>query len=207
MIQDVFIYIRQTGTQPELVQSLLRSVESRGGNVVAVHTDDAAITGRGKYAGWRRLLADLGTVDQIALSSAAVIPGKTVSDLLKLLAILRDLDVGLYLHAEQIDTDSTTFALLDIIEAFRKAKLTQAIRAGQMRARAAGKSIGRPIVPHHVRDRIRDALADGGGIRPIARRFAVSPASVINIRRTMTVDRHAVYPDTNSRACGDNLVA
>jgi hypothetical protein len=50
----------------------------------------------------------------------------------------------------------------------------------------AGKGIGRPIVPHCVRDRILAALAEGGGVRTTARRFNVSPASVINIRRAMT---------------------
>jgi hypothetical protein len=50
---------------------------------------------------------------------------------------------------------------------------------------AAGKRIGRPIVPGWVRERIQAALADGGGIRSTARTYNVSPASVINIRRTM----------------------
>ncbi|MGD0105149.1 MAG: recombinase family protein [Rhodopila sp.] len=207
MIQRVFIYVRQTGTQPELVHSLQQTVANRGGNVVSVHTDDAAITGRGKYAGWRNMVADLGAVDQVVLSNAGDLPGKTVADLFKVLAILRNHGVGLYLHAERIDTASTTFAVLDIVAGYRAAKLSEAIRAGQMRARAAGRTIGRPIVPHGVQERVRIALADGGGIRPTARRFNVSPASVINIRRSMTVNQHASYPESNSRDCGDNLVA
>jgi DNA invertase Pin-like site-specific DNA recombinase len=187
MTQHVFIYARQTGTQSEPISQLRQAVAGRGGNVIATHTDDAQITGRGKYAGWRNMIGRLGAVDQVVLSHAGDIPGKTVADLLKILVILRDQGVGLYLYDERIDTAGTNFALLDLIQAFRNAKLSQAIRAGQMRARAAGKRIGRPIVPHRVQDRIRTILAAGGGIRPTARRFNVSPASVINIRRTMTV--------------------
>jgi hypothetical protein len=187
MTQHVFIYARQTGTQPELVHSLQHTVANRGGTVLSIHTDDAAITGRGKYAGWRNMVARLYTVDQVVLSNAGDTPGKTIPDLLKILATLRACGVGLYLHSERIDTASTEFALLDIIAAFQDAKLSQAIRAGQMRARAAGKSIGRPIVPRSVQDGVRAALTEGGGIRPTARRFNVSPASVINIRRSMTV--------------------
>jgi DNA invertase Pin-like site-specific DNA recombinase len=194
MAHHAFIYVRQTGTQPELVRSLRHTVENRGDNVVAVHADDSAITGRGKFAAWRTMVADLNAVDQIVISDAGDIPGRTVADLLKILAILRDHGVGLYLHTEHIDTTSTTFALLDIIAAYRAAKLSQAIRAGQMRARAAGKTIGRPIVPLRVQDRIRSALTDGGGIRPTARRFGVSPASVINIRRSMTVSQCISHP-------------
>jgi DNA invertase Pin-like site-specific DNA recombinase len=196
MIQDVFIYTRQTGTQPELVASLRRTVESRGGSVVGVHADDAVITMRGKFAAWRRMIADLDAVDQVMLSSAGDIPGKTIADLLKTLAIFRDHGVGLYLHSEGIDTGSMTFALLDIIAAYRAAKLSQAIRTGQMRARAAGKVIGRPTVPRRVQELVRIALAEGGGIRPTARRFNVSPASVSNIRRTMTASEHTLTRST-----------
>jgi hypothetical protein len=57
--------------------------------VVATCLDDAQITGRGKYVGWRKLLTCLDTVDQIVVSNAGDIPGKAVADLLKILATLR----------------------------------------------------------------------------------------------------------------------
>jgi DNA invertase Pin-like site-specific DNA recombinase len=136
---------------------------------------------------WRGLIGTLNEVDQIVQLSAADLPGRRLDDLLKILSILRDHSVGLYLHDERIDTGSSGFALLDLIEAYRRAKLSQAIRNGQAKALAAGKRIGRPIVPPRVQDRIRVALTNGGGVRPTARQFNVSPASVINIRRTMTV--------------------
>jgi DNA invertase Pin-like site-specific DNA recombinase len=182
MVQRVVIY---SGTQPELLPELRQSVERHGAIVVAVYLDDARITGRGKYAGWRRLLANLDAVDQVALTHAGDIPGKTVNDFLKILSILRDHGVGLYVHSEQIDTASSGFALLDLIRAYRRAKLSQAIRSGQAKALAAGKRIGRPTVPRGNGSRLQAALTEGGGIRPTARRFNVSPASVFNIRRTM----------------------
>src|SRR5271157_3458023 len=115
MIQYVAIYPRQNGTEPEPLHALWQTVGNRGGTVVSTYLDDAQITGRGKYSGWRNLLAHLDGVEQVALSTAGDIPGRTVADLLKVLATLRDHGVGLYLHDEQIDTGSTTFALLDII--------------------------------------------------------------------------------------------
>jgi hypothetical protein len=187
MAQRVAIYARQNGTQPELVASLRQTVATRGANVTVVCLDDAQMTARGKYAGWRTLIAQLDTIDQIVVSNAGDIPGKTVPDLLKILGTLKAHDVGLYLHAERIDTGSASFAVLEIIAAYRRAKLSQAIRNGQARTVAAGKRIGRPIVPHHVQDRIQAALAQGDGVRPTARRFNISPASVINIRRAMAV--------------------
>jgi DNA invertase Pin-like site-specific DNA recombinase len=188
MQKRVAIYARLNGTIEEFLAHLRQSVERRGDNVVATYVDDVGMTGRGKYAGWRSLIASLGTVDQVVLANAGDLPGKQVVHLLKTLGILRDHGVGLYLHREGIDTSSANFALLDIIAAYRRVRLSEAIRTGQARAVSAGKRIGRPMVPPGVQDRIRMALADGGGVRPTARRFGISPGSVINIRRDMTAD-------------------
>jgi DNA invertase Pin-like site-specific DNA recombinase len=177
--RDVF----QPGRCPAIERAIRRTMEDRGDSVVASYLDGARITGRGKYAEWTRLLADLDAVDQVALTHAGDIPGKTVNDLLKILGILRDRGVGIYVHTEQIDTASSGFALLDLIRACRRAKLSQAIRNGQAKAVAAGKRIGRPRVPRAIASRIQAALTEGGGIRSTARMYNVSPASVINIRR------------------------
>jgi hypothetical protein len=62
-------------------------------------TDDGSINGRGKFAAWRSLIGRLDAVDRGVLSSAGDLPGRTVNDLLKTVAILRDHGVGLYLHS------------------------------------------------------------------------------------------------------------
>jgi DNA invertase Pin-like site-specific DNA recombinase len=183
MMQRVGIYVRQTGTEPELLYYLRRTVEHHGDTVVAIYADNGRLTGRGKYAAWQRLIASLDTVDQVVVADAGDLPGRSVADLLKTLGLLRDHGVTLHLH--NIETGATTSAVLDLIEAYRRAKLSQAIRNGQASAVAAGKRIGRPAVPHGVVSRIQAALTEGGGIRPTARTYKVSPASVINIRRAM----------------------
>ena len=184
MLRRVVIYARLSGTSGEPPEHLRQIAERRGDAVVATYVDHAQVTERGKYAGWRSLIANLGTVDQIVLAEAGDLPGKHVADLLKTLGVLRDHDVGLYLHADGVDTSNASFALLDIIAAYQRAKLSDAIRAGQAKAVAAGRRSGRPIVPLEVQDCIRTALAEGRGIRPTARIFNVSPASVINTRRS-----------------------
>jgi DNA invertase Pin-like site-specific DNA recombinase len=151
--------------------------------MVAAYLDNDEITGRGRYEAWRNLVARLDTVDQIVVADAAALPGRSVADVLKTLASLRDCGVGL--HLLDLDTGTTTCEVLDIIAAFRRAKLSHAIRAGQARALQAGKRIGRPPVPTRVHNAIQDALISGGGIRPTARKFKVSPAFVVNVRRTM----------------------
>jgi Resolvase, N terminal domain len=189
------IYRRLGSTSEELPLDLHQKIETTGGCVVGTFYDqDAADRGKRRDSGWTSLLAILDQVDQIATSSAGDLPGKTVSDLLRLLGTLRDHGVGLLLLAEGLDTaNGSAFTVLEIIEAFRRAKWSQAIRRGQAKAAAAGKVIGRPEVPSRIRERIQAAVAAGSGIRPTARRFAVAPASVINIcRAAMAVpDREA----------------
>jgi DNA invertase Pin-like site-specific DNA recombinase len=176
------IYLRRSFTENGTEAELLReSVENVGDTVIATFADDPAIPGKGKYAGWNAMLRDLGNIDQIIVASAVDLPGTKVQHLLAILSILRDHDVSLRLHRESIDTDDGAATVLDLIKAYRAAKLSEAIRHGISKARRAGKVIGRPAVPDHVRRDIQIAVADGGGIRPTARRFGVSPASVINI--------------------------
>jgi hypothetical protein len=180
------IYCRQAIPDPEHLSTLRQAVEARGDRVVATFVDDARITGRGKYAGWNALVSKLDQVDQIVVADAGDLPGRTVGDLLKLLAMFRDRGVVLYIYNRRVGTAGSDFDLLDVVKVYRAAKLSAAIKTGQARALAAGKRIGRPIIPAGVLSRVGACLAAGDGIRPTARRFNLSPASVINIRRAMS---------------------
>jgi hypothetical protein len=180
------IYVRhasgQNGTEPELLR---KSVEDRGDTVIAIFADDPAILGKGKNAGWKVMLGALGNIDEIVVGCAGDLPGRSTKELLAILSILRHHDVRLRTHREGIDTEAGPSAILDLITAYRVAKLSEAIRRGISMARIKGKVIGRPAMPDHVRRSIQIAVADGGGIRATARRFGVSPASVVNIRDAM----------------------
>lgn len=183
------IYVRlnssPTGTHHELTDYLRQTVEERGDTVNSIYTDDANIIGKGKNAGWRQLLTDLETVEQIVLADVGDLPGRTVNDLLSLLTSLTATGVSMVVPSLSIDTAAGSDAILDLIAAYRAAKLSQAIRRGLEKARQEGRRIGRPPIPPGVRRRIAAALAQGGGVRPVARRFNVSPASVVVIRQEM----------------------
>jgi DNA invertase Pin-like site-specific DNA recombinase len=185
MNRGIIIYTRSGGTDPELLHDLRQTVADRGDIALETFVDDDRIVGRGKYAGWRKLLAGLDQVDQIVVGGAGDLPGRTVADLLKILGTFRDHDVSLYLHREGIDTSSSSFATLEIVEAYRRAKLSAAIRAGQAKAMAAGKRIGRPPIPPGVLRRIRASLDEGLGIRATSRKLNVSAASVMTVARSM----------------------
>jgi DNA invertase Pin-like site-specific DNA recombinase len=183
----IITYTRQPLGQNR-TDELRHVVESRGNRVAASFSDNPAISGKNKFAGWRALVARLDDADQIVVGSVGDLPGRSVTDLLKILATFEDRGVGLYLQREGIDTRTGSAAILDLIASYRRAKLSQSIRTGQKTARMQGKVIGRPAVPDCVQRRILAALADGGGIRSTARTFNVSPATIINIRRAMSVE-------------------
>jgi DNA invertase Pin-like site-specific DNA recombinase len=185
MSKRIFIYTRLFPSDKRTQQELRELAESGGDTVVGAQFDDPTNLGKGKYSGWRGVVASLGEVDQIVVSCSSDLPGRTVQDLLKILDLLRDHGVSLFVHHEGIDIDNGAAAILDLIASYRAAKHSEAIRVGQMKARTAGKWIGRPQVPDHIRGGIVDALSRNYGIRPTARRFRVSPATVINIRASM----------------------
>ena len=183
------IYFRRSfgpnGTDQELPDNLAASTQDRGDILVGIYCDDARITGKGKNAGWRRLLADLETIDQIVLADAGDLPGRTVGDLLGLLATLTHRSVTLVVPARDIDTSAGSPAILELVRAYRRAKLSEAIRRGQEKARSKGRHIGRPPIPEQVRRRIVTDLGGGASIRGTARKFGVAPASVVNIRQAV----------------------
>ena len=180
----IITYTRQPLGQNR-TDELRHVVESHGNLVVAAFSDDPAISGKNKFAGWRALVARLDDADQIIVGSVGDLPGRSVTDLLKILATFKDRGVGLYLQREGIDTRTGSAAILDLITAYMAAKLSRAIRGGQAKALAQGRKPGRPPVPSRIRAQIQTALSRGAGIRPTARKFAVSAASVINIRDAM----------------------
>jgi DNA invertase Pin-like site-specific DNA recombinase len=181
------LYFRKPAGHPSTEAHLRQTVEARSGIVVASYSDDDDSTVRTRNAGWKALLANLDTIDQVVVGSAGDLPGKSVRNLLRLLATLRDHGVSLYLHQEGINTSNATASdLLDIASAWQRSKLSKAIKIGQARAVEAGKTIGRPTIPYSVVVGIQRSLASGAGIRWTARRFKVSPGSIVNIRRSMT---------------------
>jgi DNA invertase Pin-like site-specific DNA recombinase len=190
---NIIIYSRQGCNQcPSQVAVLRETIESRGDTILGIVADDQAIVGRGKYAGWRAVVSELAQIDQIVVNSAGDLPGKSVRDLLEILATLHDYGVSLISSRDGIDTGTGSGSVLYLVAAFRAAKRSEAIRRGISKARIEGKVIGRPSVSDDVRRRIQDAIANGGGIRATARRYGVSPATVINIQRIMTVEPEKV---------------
>jgi DNA invertase Pin-like site-specific DNA recombinase len=191
--ENIFLYVRRLSTQTvsdaDFANEVRQTIGAPPDARIETFVDDAGLTGRGKRRLWHNLIDRLREADRVIVASAADLPCRTIGDLLKVLSVFRDHGVRLCLHAERIDTAAAVgFAILDVIDAFRRAKRSAAVKAGQARAVAAGKTVGRPAIPKRLAADIRAAVIDGNGVRATARRYGVSPASVVNLRQFATTD-------------------
>jgi DNA invertase Pin-like site-specific DNA recombinase len=78
------------------------------------------------------------------------------------------------------------FGMLGLFGEFERAMVRDRVLAGLDRARSSNKRLGRPPMPPIRIERIRQAIADGRGVRETARLLKVSAAKVSEIRRAMS---------------------
>ena len=181
------IYIRQslalaaTADQQEAV--LRQTAAEKGWQVVAVHTD-REIAGPGKQRparlGYHALCHAVrsGKVDVVAV---ATVPAIGIMDDLRGFAGLLSAS-GVKLHvADDPEGGAALIAATGVLKSAERGERRERARAGQEKARREGRHIGRPRIADEIVEKVRAAVAAGGGIRPMARRFGIGPASVVRI--------------------------
>jgi DNA invertase Pin-like site-specific DNA recombinase len=109
--------------------------------------------------------------------------------LLILSSLLSDLHakrVGLYLHQHQQRIDTPTaagkamFRMCGVFAELERAMIRERVKAGLERARAQGKTLGRPRTPQSVEKQIRAARQQGKSTEKIA---SVLGAGVSTVQR------------------------
>jgi DNA invertase Pin-like site-specific DNA recombinase len=120
--------------------------------------------------------------------------GRSLQDLVGFLAELHALRVDLFLHQQGLDTTTAAgkalFQMMGVFAEFERAMIQERVRAGLKRAVSEGKRLGRPPLSPHLEERVRKALNQPGrteGVRKIAKRFGLSPATVQKISRPFEV--------------------
>ena len=90
--------------------------------------------------------------------------------------------IDLYLHQQGIDTTTPAgmamFQMCGVFAEFERAMIQERVRAGLQRARAQGKTLGRPKVSKTKEDAIRAAREAGTGIKSIAKQVGVGVSVV-----------------------------
>jgi DNA invertase Pin-like site-specific DNA recombinase len=117
--------------------------------------------------------------------------GRSLQDLVAFLSELHSLHIDLFLHQQGLDTTTPSgkamFQMLGVFAEFERAMTQERIRAGLARARAEGKSLGRPKIAQKTERAVRAALSkkERPGLRKIAATLGVGVGTVQRINREL----------------------
>lgn len=196
MTKRVAIYARVSTEKNQTVENQLRVLhevaERMGWQVVAVHTDEgiSGAKSRDKRPAFDALLKGVARreFEMIAAWSVDRL-GRSLSDLVGFLGEIQARGVDLFLHQQALDTSTPSgrmlFQLLGVFAEFERSLIVARVNSGLVRARAAGVRLGRPPMPDHVVDAIKQSLSSGEGIRATARKTGASTTSVMRIAKSM----------------------
>ena len=118
-----------------------------------IYDDDgvSGAKGREHRKAFDRMLKDAarGEFDMVAAWSVDRL-GRSLQDLVAFLSELKALGTDLYLHKQSLDTSTPSgramFGMLSVFSEFEREMIVERVRAGIARARAEGKTLGRPRV-------------------------------------------------------------
>lgn len=167
------------------IDVLTQWCERQGHRITKVYTD-AGISGskrRDKRPALDAALKDAARSEFDLLAAFAVDRlGRSTVDLLQTLESLHEAGVDLFLHAQAIDTRTSTgkalFTMLSLFGELERAMLIERVNAGLARAKSQGKKLGRPSIAPDMRERIRAWASQGLSQVAIAKLSGASRATV-----------------------------
>jgi len=179
MTKRVALYCR-VSTDGQTVENQTRELEAvaerHGWEIVETFTDEgiSGAKGRDKRPGFNALHIAIARkeVDMVLVWSVDRL-GRSLQDLVAFLGELHGKSIDLYLHVQGIDTTTPAgrmiFQIMGVFAEFERSMIQERIHAGLRRAKADGKTLGRPktLTPKQAA-RIRALRADGLSFRKIA---------------------------------------
>lgn len=171
----------------------LRAVAERRGCKVTVYRDHgvSGAKGRDKRPAFDRLCKDAARrqFDMVMAWSVDRL-GRSLQDLVGFLSGIHALDIDLYLHQQRLDSTTprgkALFEMMGVFSEFERAMIQERVRAGLRRAKAEGKTLGRPKIDAAKETAVRQALAKGDkGMRKIAAECGVATGTVQRIAAEM----------------------
>ncbi len=108
--------------------------------------------------------------------------GRSLKHLVTLLEDFHAKGVNLYFHQQGIDTTTPSgkmmYQMCGVFAEFERSMIQERVKAGLARARAQGKTLGRPTVPPITVRKIQNLRASGLSLRAISKRTGVSVGKV-----------------------------
>ncbi len=188
-IRRVAIYTRvSTGGQTTANQLReLRGAAKRLEHQIVVEFTDEGISGakgRDGRPGLNKLLDGVTRRDFDKVMAWSVDRlGRSLPDLLAFMGELKAKGIDLYLHQQALDTSTPAgkamFQMLGVFSEFEREIIRERVNAGLARAKAQGKTLGRPRQDDPTRlAAIRKLRKQSVGINKIARQLGIGVSSV-----------------------------
>ena len=187
----IYLRVSTSDQTTENQERELRAAAARMGHeIVQVYTDHAISGGKGrdKRPAFDRLHKDASRRKfDLVMAWSVDRLGRSLQHLVAFLEHLRECKIDLFLHQQGLDTTTSSgramFGMLSVFAEFERAMIRERVTAGMKRAKEkgtkSGKAIGRPAIPDHTRNAIRDTYnGSGKGLREVARQFNVGIETV-----------------------------
>lgn len=109
--------------------------------------------------------------------------GRSLQGLVSFLSDLHAKKIDLFLHRQGVDTTTpggkALFQMMGVFAEFEREMIRERVNSGLARAKAQGKTLGRPTIDAAKEEAIRTALAKGeAGIRKLAAKHGVGVSVV-----------------------------
>ena len=190
-IKRAAIYIR-VSTDGQTVDNqrleLEQAAKSAGWEIVGIY-DDNGVSGaksREDRDAFNRLCMDATRRKfDVVMAWSVDRLGRSLQDLVGFLSELHGVGCDLYLHQQGIDTTTPAgkmmFQMCGVFAEFERSMIQERVKAGLNRAKAQGKTLGRPKVAGKVERAVLTARAEGTGKRKIARQLGIGVSTVNRI--------------------------
>jgi DNA invertase Pin-like site-specific DNA recombinase len=167
---------------------LEQAAERAGWKIVGVY-DDNGVSGaksREDREAFDRLCKDATRRQfDVVMSWSVDRLGRSLQDLVSFLSELHAVGVDLYLHQQGIDTTTPAgkamFQMMGVFAEFERSMIQERVKAGLRRAKAQGKTLGRPKVAENVEKAVLAARTMGTGKRKIAKQLGIGVSTVNRI--------------------------
>ena len=151
-------------------RELEKVAEQRGWQIVHVYEDHAisGAKGREKRPQFDQLCKDCarGKLDVVTAWSIDRL-GRSLHHVVTFMAELNEHGVGLYLHQQNVDSSTAAgramLSMCGVFAEFEREMIRERVNAGLARARAEGKTLGRPRIGARTEEQIRRLLRRAWG--------------------------------------------
>jgi len=183
----VYARVSTRGQNPEnQLLALRRYAEARGLKIVQFYVDVGQSGGKASRPELDRLMMDARRRKfNVVLVARLDRLARSLKQLVMTLDELRELGISFTSLQEGFDTSTSTgillFQVVGAIAEFERSLIRERIALGLERARAEGKTIGRPLGAQVDEQELRRLRSEGLSLRAIARQVGISHPTVASI--------------------------